>query len=81
VIGNPVARTDRQAMAEARDTAEMLVVVVGVQTPAQASAWLLDQLTSIGQLANVALCLASMVPADHAYEAVVAERFTPKPPR
>ena len=70
-------RTDRQAMTEAREVAEMLVAVVGLQTPAEASVWLLDQLTSIGQLANVALVLASMVPPDPGYDAHVRERFQP----
>jgi hypothetical protein len=73
----PVARTDRQAMTEARELAEQLTIVVGVQTPTQARSWLLDQVTSIQELANVALAAATMVEPDSAYAAAVAERFDP----
>ena len=75
----PIPRTDRQAMTEARELAEMLAVVVGVRTPTQALSWLLDQVTSIQELANVALAAATMVEPDGAYAAAVRERFDPPP--
>ena len=67
-------RTQREAMAEARELAEALAIIVGVQTPDGARAWLLDQVTSIQGLANVALAAATMVEPDSAYAAAVRER-------
>ena len=74
-----IARTDREAMVEARELAEMLAIVVGVQTPDAACRWLLGQCTSIQALANVALAAATMVEPDGAYAAAVRERFDPPP--
>jgi hypothetical protein len=72
-------RTQREAMTEARELAEALAIIVGVQTPDGARAWLLDQVTSIQALANVALAAATMVEPDGAYAAAVRERFDPPP--